>query len=260
MQEYEGPGAGFYDYFELGQPGDVAFYVEEAQSAGSPVLELGCGTGRSVIPVAQAGIDVVGLDRAPAMLERARRHISGIGSETKERIELVEGDMRSFVLERRFNLVMIPNRSFLHLLTAADQRQALGRIHRHLADAGRLVFNVFDPNLEWIVEDYKFPESALRKHAEFIRPDTGNRVVVWATRDYQLEEQIVKEDFVFEEIDANGTAIGRSYSSLTLHYVYRNEMEYLLELCGFKVEALYGDFRRGPFRHGGEQVWVAKKG
>ena len=259
MQEYQGPGAAFYDCFELGQPGDVRFYVEEAQRAGSPVLELGCGTGRSLIPVAQAGIDVVGLDRSEAMLSIAKKHISGLGAETRKRIRLEHGDMRSFSLEQRFNLIMVPNRSFLHLLTPEDQRQALSRIHDHLTDGGRLVFNIFDPRLEWIVEDYKFPESPLRKHAEFVRPDTGNDVIVWATRDYEPAEQTVKEDFIFEEVDGAGKSIARSYSSLTLRYVYRYEMQYLLELCRFKVEALYGNFQRGPFRYGGEQVWIALK-
>ena len=72
MQEYEQVYPAYYDCLELGQPGDVRFYVEEARRAGAPVLELGCGTGRTLIPVAQAGIDIVGLDRSPAMLSIAR--------------------------------------------------------------------------------------------------------------------------------------------------------------------------------------------
>ena len=259
MQEYEGAGATFYDYFELGQRGDTRFYVEEAQKAGAPVLELGCGTGRTLIPVAQAGIEVVGVDRSPDMLSIAEQHLSGLRAEVRDRVELVHGDMRSFSLEMRFNLIMIPNRSFLHLLTVEDQRQALGRIHDHLAHGGCLAFNVFDPRLEWIVEDYRFPESPLRKHAEFVRPETGNRVVVWATRNYEPEGQIIKEDFIFEELDGAGMSVARSYSSLTLRYVSRYEMQHLLELCGFKVESLYGDFQRGPFHYGGEQVWIARR-
>ena len=199
------------------------------------------------------------MDRSPDMLSIAEKHLAGLSAETRGRIELVHGDMRSYSLGKQFNLVTVPNRSFLHLLTTDDQRQALSRIRCHLAQGGRLVFNVFDPKLEWIVEDHKFPESPLRKHGEFVRTDTGNRVIVWATRDYNPAQQIIKEDFIFEEVDDTGVAIARSYSSLTLRYVYRFEMQYLLELCGFKVEALYGNFQRGTFSHGGEQIWVCQR-
>ena len=72
-------------------------------------------------------------------------------------------------------------------------------------------------------------------------------------------EQIINEDFTFEEVDAEGNSIARSCSSLRLRYVYPYEMQNLLELCGFKVEALYGNFQRGPFRYGGEQVRIALK-
>ncbi len=76
MNEYDHIDAAFYDYHSTGQEGDVEFYVAEAQAAGSTVLELGCGTGRISIPIAQAGVPVVGLDRAPAMLDIARAKVA----------------------------------------------------------------------------------------------------------------------------------------------------------------------------------------
>jgi len=84
--------------------------------------------------------------------------------------------------------MMVPNQSLLHLLTPDDQRQALYRIRDHLVDDGHLALNVFDTGLEWIIEDHKFPEVPLRNHAEFIRLDTGNHVVVGATLEYQPME------------------------------------------------------------------------
>lgn len=258
-QEYDRADAIFYDQCSTGLPGDSRFYVEEAQKAGSPVLELGCGTGRITIPVAQAGVEIVGLDRAPRMLQIAGENISKVGGDVGERIELVQGDMRSFMLEKRFNLVMIPYRTFLHLMTPEDQRQALWRIRDHLVDGGLLVLNVFDPRLEYIVEDIRSPEPPLRKHAEFVRPDNGNRVIVWDSIRYDLSRQVINEDRIFEEVDRRGNVVSKSYTELNLRYVYRYEMQYLLELTGFEIEALYGDFNRGPFRYGGEQVWIARK-
>lgn len=259
MDEYVGSHAAYYDEFSIGLRGDVRFYVEEAQKAGSPVLELACGTGRILIPVAQAGMNIVGLDRAPAMLSIAREKISRLDEETQRRIELVEGDMRNFYLEQQFKFIMIPYGSFLHLLTPEDQRQALERVHQYLTDDGYFIFNIFDPRLEWIVEDYKFPEPPMRKHVEFDDPTSGNRIVVWSTRRYNLGSQLLNEDRIFEEIDAEGKVVSRSYNPLNIRFTYRYEMEHLLELTGFKVEELYGDFQRGPFRYGGQQIWVTRK-
>ena len=122
---------------------DVPFYVElakETAAHGQAVLELGCGTGRVTIPIAQAGVEVVGLDNAPAMLDVARRKAAGAGAGG---VRWVTADMRSFRLEQRFGLVIIPFRSFLHLLTDADQLACLSRVHEHLLPGGRLALNFF---------------------------------------------------------------------------------------------------------------------
>jgi len=259
VNEYDRADAAFYDHYSLGVEGDVHFYIEEAQKAGSPVLELGCGTGRILIPVAQSGISIVGLDRAPAMLAIARQKLAKLSVDTQSRIELVEGDMRDFSLGRRVKLIMIPYRAFLHLLTPKDQRRALECIREHLTDDGRLVFNIFDPNLELIAAHLGPLGSALKKDSEFIHPHTGHRVLVWETHQFDPERQMLELYFIFEELEDGGRVVAKLYSPLTLRYVYRYEMRYLLELCGYKVEALYGDFQRGPFRYGGEQIWVARK-
>jgi ubiquinone/menaquinone biosynthesis C-methylase UbiE len=251
--------AAWYDAASTGVEGDTAFYVEEALRAGSPVLELGCGTGRVLIPVAEAGVEIAGLDRSPDMLAVARQKIAALPEETQRRIELVEGDMRDFALDRRFNLAMIPYRAFLHLLTVEDQRRALGCIREHLADEGRLVFNIFDPSVD-IIAAHRGPQGGtIKRNVEFTDPHTGHPVVVWDSRRYDMERQRIEVMFLFEEMDKEGKVLSKTYSSFTLRFVYRYEMAHLLELCGFQVEEFYGDFRRGPFRHGGEQVWIARK-
>jgi SAM-dependent methyltransferase len=259
MKEYDRTDAAFYDYYLLGLEGDVQFYVEEAQKAGSPVLEIGCGTGRILLPIAQSGISIVGLDRAPAMLAILRHKLSKLNLDAQNRVELIEGDMRDFSLGQRFNLITIPYRAFLHLLTPKAQRQALECIREHLADDGRLIFNIFDPSHELIAARLGPLGSSLQKDSEFLHPDTGHRVVVWFSGHYDPEQQMLDAYFIFEELDNSGKMVSKTYSPLTLRYIYRYEMRYLLELCGYKVEALYGDFQRGTFRYGGEQIWVVRR-
>ena len=121
---YTGVGPGFYGLFSTGLPGDVAFYVAQAQAAGSPVLELACGTGRVTIAIAEAGLRVVGLDLSPQMLARFEAKLPALPVEVRERITLVQGDMRSFDLGQRFPLVIIPSPSFLQDLTVDDRLAA----------------------------------------------------------------------------------------------------------------------------------------
>ncbi len=259
MEEYDRQDARVYDHYSTGVPGDVEFYVAEAVNAGSPVLELGCGTGRILIPVAEAGVEIVGLDRAPSMLAVAREKVVKLPPDVQKRIQLVEGDMRDFDLGRKFVLVMIPYRAFLHLLTVEDQKRALACIRDHLVDGGRLILNVFDPSLEMIVAHRGSLGSALKLEGEFVHPETGRRVLVWDTREYRAEEQTLHQYFVFEELDEAGNVVAKRFNPLVLRYLFRYEMQHLLELAGFAVEALYGDFARGPFCSGGEQVWIARR-
>jgi len=259
VSEYDRTDAGLYDSVSTGLDGDEAFYVEEAIEADGPVLEIGCGTGRIMIPIAEAGVSIVGLDRAPAMLEVARRKIAGLPADARQRVQLVEGDMRTFNLERRFPLATIPYRAFLHMMTGDDQRRALTCIRDHLTDGGRLVFNVFDPSIELMAAYMKPTGSALCHSGSFTHPDTGRRVMVSYTRRYDPSEQTLEEHRFFEEVDDQGNVLTKTTTPLYLRYVHRFEMQYLLELCGYEVEALYGDFRRGPFQQGNEQVWVARR-
>ena len=121
---------------------DIPFYVglaREAASRGERVLELGCGTGRVTIPMAQAGAEVTGLDSSPAMLDiaRAKRERAGVT------VRWVEGDMADFELPERYGLVVIPFRSFLHLIGDEDQLNCLAAIHGHLTAGGRLALNFY---------------------------------------------------------------------------------------------------------------------
>ena len=250
--------AELYDHLFTGLPGELQFYVDAARDAGSPVLELGCGTGRILFPVAEAGVKVVGLDVLPEMLAVAKGKLSELDPGARARVQLVEGDMRAFDLGRRFRLVMIPFRAFLHMLSVDDQRRCLECVRRHLTDGGLLALNVFDPRLDIIAAHSTPLGSALKKMAECEPPGTGRRYVLWDSRRYDPSSQLIEQDHVLEELDADGLVLSRRYSSMTLRYVHRYEMRHLLELSGFEVEALYGDFDRGPFRAGGEQVWLAR--
>ena len=255
---YDRFDAGLYDHYATGVEGDVQFYVAEARTAAGPVLELGCGTGRILLPIAEAGGEVIGLDLSPSMLGILHGKLAKRPEDVQRRVQIVHGDMRTFALGRRFPLVIIPYRAFLHLMTVEDQMQALARVREHLPDGGRLALNVFDPNLEYIVAR-QLQGGAPRRMGAFTNPDTGRLTVTWESFEYDVARQILDGHFIFDEYDATGAVVSKRYVPLTLRWIYQYEMQHLLERSGFAVEALYGDFEGGRFKAGGEQVWIARR-
>jgi SAM-dependent methyltransferase len=250
--------AELYDHLFIGLPGELEFYVAAAQDAGSPVLELGCGTGRITLPIAESGVEVVGLDLVPQMLSVARRKAAELDEPARERVQLVEGDMCEFDLGTTFQLVAIPFRAFLHLVTVEDQRRCLDCVRRHLAPDGRLVFNIFDPRTDIIAAHATPLGGAMKKMADVAPPGAERRYVLWDSREYNQTEQLILQEHVLDEIDEDGLVVTRTYGSMMLRYLYRFEAQHLLESCGFEIEALFGDFDRSEFEAGGEQVWVAR--
>ena len=121
---------------------DIPFYIEEARRSDGPVLELGCGTGRVTIPIAQSGINIIGLDSSTEMLRKAQDKVQTLPVDTSN-ISFLHEDMRNFSVDQEFGLVIIPFRGFLSLLSVADQVDTLAMVKKHLAPGGRLVFNVF---------------------------------------------------------------------------------------------------------------------
>src|SRR5205814_3112165 len=103
--------ARLYDPWSASVVEDVDFYVGEAVRSGGPVLELGVGTGRIAVPIAQAGVRIVGVDSSEGMLAVAREQAARVGVE----LDLRFGDLRHPPVAEEFALVVIPFRTLLHM-------------------------------------------------------------------------------------------------------------------------------------------------
>lgn len=240
--------------------GDVDFYVALAREGGGPVVELACGNGRVSFPIARAGIDVVGLDLSEGMLASAERRLAAEPIAVQSRVRFVRGDMAGFDLGERFPLVIIPFRAFQALLTPEAERACLQCIHRHLENGGLLVIDVFDPLLDLVVPGKPQSHWPLRTEMKTTHPISGNAVEVHVLdRLNDTVAQVLQETWRFTERDATGAIVRAEEERLRLRWLYRYEMRYLLELCGFEIEAEYSDFRRSPPAYGREQVWLARK-
>lgn len=231
--------------------GDVDFYVDLARKQGGPVLELAAGTGRVLIPLAQAGFPVTGLDVSAAMLDIAARRLETEGLAA----ELICAPMQALDLSWTFDLALIPARAFQHLIEPVDQRETLVRIHRHLNPGGLLVLDLFDPALEVCVGT---PADSPPREA--VDPVSGRRFRRSCLgRMTDPFRQITGERLLIEELDGEGAVLARQETSWMLRWSMRQEMAYLLELTGFEVVAQYSDFARSPPAYGREQVWVARR-
>ncbi len=220
--------AQLYDPWSRSVVEDVSFYVDEAVRSGGPVLELGVGTGRIAVPVALAGVEVVGVDLSAGMLEVARERAALAGVA----LDLREGDMREPPVEGRFPLVVIPFRSLLHMETDADRRTALRAVARHLAPGGRFVFDVFAPAADDIADT----------HGRWLEREPG----IWERADWDEETRTL----ILRVRGADGDA------EMSLAWLSVAEWRAILEEEGFAVDALYGWFDRMPWRGGEDSVWV----
>jgi hypothetical protein len=162
--------------------------------------------------------------------------------------------MSRFTLEEQFGLIYIPARSFQILLTREEQRGCLESCGRRLRPDGLLAIHVFNPRLDFLIS----PEGHHEGPNEFAGPG-GASVVNESHAHYDLAGQTLKADWWYVARDEKGAATRHDYE-LEMRYFFRFEMEWMLEACGFEVEALYGDFERGEFAADSpEMIFVARR-
>jgi SAM-dependent methyltransferase len=230
---------------------DLDLYLPFAERTGGPVLEAMCGTGRVLMPLAEAGLDVVGLDISPAMIAVAQRKIEAAGLRTRARVHVA--DVRTMDLPQRFALVIIAMNSFMHLPTGEEQEAALRAIHTHLRPDGLLVVDLFNPDPHELIAD-----QGVLVHAKNFDSSDGNRVQKWVLRrtDFALQTHYV--EFVYDETGADGV-VRRAVLPFTMRWVYLFEMDYLLRHAGFVLEAVFGSYDLDEYTSDSERLIVVAR-
>ncbi|MFH1566390.1 MAG: class I SAM-dependent methyltransferase, partial [Gemmatimonadota bacterium] len=228
------------------------------RACGGPVLELGCGTGRVLLPVARAGVAVTGLDVSEGMLAVCRRHLAAEPEEVQARVALHRGDMRDFDLGRTFPLIITPFRPFQHLAAAADQLACLARVRAHLEPGGRFILDVYNPYLERLVEDRS---REWTDEPEFTLGD-GRRVQRrFRVAGHDRASQVLQVELLYYVTHPDGRQ-ERLVHAFGMRYFFRYEVEHLLARSGLQVEAVYCDYDRAPMgtKYPGEIIAVARRG
>jgi ubiquinone/menaquinone biosynthesis C-methylase UbiE len=250
-----------YDFLENAVQdfkGDADFYLELAARTGGPVLDIGTGTGRIAWMLAEAGHAVVGVDLSAAMLLQAEAKRARQPAEVQGRCRFLRQDMTELSVDGTFPLVLIPYRSFHHLMQPEQQRRALVALRRHMVPGGRAALHLFDPRPELFQGPEGFDGA---EHTMTVRHPRNGQTLRWTIveRHIDLIAQTLAQTVHFEVLNADGVVVRSSDERNRVRWVTQQEMRYLLELSGLAVESLYSDFTGGGPASGKEQVWVLRR-
>jgi SAM-dependent methyltransferase len=227
------PIARIYDPWSRSVTEDIGFYVDHALASGGPVVELAVGTGRIAIPIAQAGVRVIGVDASPGMLAVAGEAAAAAGVENL--VDLRVGDLADPPVPERVPLVICPFRTLLHMQGEDEKLRALRSARELLEPGGAFVFDVFAPSAEDIEET----------HGRWLEREPGiEELAVWdeGTRTLSLSVKAVGAEATFQ-----------------LHWLSAAEWLQLLDEADLEVEALYGWFDRRPFEDEEDMIFVCRR-
>ncbi len=238
LEEYTNPE--IYDQENADFEPDGEFYLAYARQIGGVVLELGCGTGRITIPMAQQGIDITGLDITPQMIERAKSKAERLP------IQWVIGDARDFALSRTFRLIFESGATFQHMLTRADQENMLARVREHLEPDGRFIVGTIMPSLSLLQDE---PETEWFSYSDA----DGIEVQVSGTQHFDWLTQIKTETAIRRWKDSGGQEVVKT-APLSLRYMFPQEMEALLYHNGFSILESWGDWDKSPLMQGSGHI------
>jgi SAM-dependent methyltransferase len=236
---------------------DVDFYLAFSRAAAGKTLELGCGTGRIVIPTATAGCPVVGLDVSEYMLARCREKLANQAAAIQARVRLVRGAMSDFHLDEKFPLVTAPFRTFQHLIDVQEQLSCLRCVNKHMEMAGKLILDLFQTNLRYITN----PDST-KETEDFSNVQVGDGRTLRRTHriaGFHPAEQYNDIEFIYYVTHPDGR-MERLVQAFPFRYFFRYEVEHLLARTGFNTVDIFGKFDGSSFCDDSpEMIFIAEK-
>ena len=243
--------AELYDVEHAGFTDDIDCFLNFITAVGDPVLELACGTGRLLLPIADAGFRVTGIDRSPAMLRRAAIAVNEAG--LSERVQLHEGDMTEAALAPGgpFGVVIIALNGLLHASDLGTQRAILNAARAALDPRGLLLLDVFHPTPDAL----RAFDHTVAHEGTWHLP-SGERVDKFSTRRVFPARQLIQTDVWYDRIDKDGH-VRRIATSFPMRYLHPGEIELLLEVAGFAEWQFYGSYELDPFDDHADRIIVA---
>jgi SAM-dependent methyltransferase len=254
--------AAWYDHEHDAFQDDVAFYLDLAAGAGPRLLEIGCGTGRVTLPLAQAGSHITGVDASEAMLARCRLRLAGAPARAAQRVALVRADARALgeQVPPDHAMAILPLNTFAHFARPADRQRALAEIRAHLVAGGRLVLDLdldgprrllAQPGLLWLMGNWQTTPADPA-------PDAARQVTHFVSAAPGGDPDTISVTHIYDAQDKQGT-VRRVVTTMTQAVLTHQELLLTLEQAGFAVEAVYGSYDLEPYRSGAERIVVVAR-
>ena len=230
------------------------FYLELAKQYGDGgVIDIACGTGAVLLHLAADGVEIDGTDLSEAMVDVARKKAEQMGL----RLNIFAANMTEFQSGRKYSLAIIARSGFMHLLTPESQRQALLNIRDHLTDGGILTLNTFGPNPIQQAEQMRTGETDYTLRTEYINQQ-GMKEEIYNAITYDPRTQIMSGSWKFVTYNDRGEIVGERVRPLAMRQTYKQEMLYLIGLCGFEVVTVYGNYHWST-EETGHYIWILRK-
>jgi SAM-dependent methyltransferase len=245
MNDYT-PFAELYDLFYGDFQDDLDMYRGFAERTGGSILEIGSGTGRVALALAEAGHTVVGLELSEAMRSVAQQKADR--APFSDRVMFIPGDMRRFKLDHHFGLIIAPLNTFLHNLTLDDQLATLACCKKHLRPGGLLVLDCFNPDPAHLADDRR-----LIVQRSILDRDTKQPALLLLSRATEWGHQLQAITYLVDRPDHDGV-VRRTVLHTSFRFFFRHEMQLLLKLAGFDLKDIYGSYDLEPFDTGSDKL------
>ena len=248
-------------YYDLvfGITGDAErkWYLNKIKESGGPVLDLCCGTGRFALMLANQGYEVVGVDQSVGMLNQFKEKLRVQPPQVRERVRIENQKMSDFNLGKKFKTVICCD-AFFHNLTVEDEINCLQNVAHHLLPDGRFVFNLRNPNCEFILKSVASGGGEFEERGRYELEDGSGTLLVEQARAGNMTDQCTTTTLRLTEYDREGYEVDKSESTWTTRYMFMYEAVHLLYRCGFKVQSLVGDYRNVPVTQNSQLIFDVK--
>jgi SAM-dependent methyltransferase len=256
MYSESDPVVKYYDFsFATCSQPEIDFYVNIAQSKAGPCLDLGCGSGILSQKISSLPREVFAVDNSLPMLKKLENKICN----TKyENINIIHSSMNNFQLPKKIDTAICRD-AFFHNLTPEQQKDTLYCIHESINKNGLFAFNNHYPNPDFLAYAASEKSSVFTERGSYPFPSSSDTLKIYQSLDCDYMSQTITTKLKFEIITSGNTIKSTEYSEWKSRYTFPFEMFHLLEICGFKIRDVFGNYNKEPYSPDTMVIIIAEK-